>query len=687
MSSNVRWRQQIAILVSSLFFLVAINTAASERYWTLRNCAIKDTMNVFMYNGSRFVAAGPASGTTLISTDGQSWTFASNGTNEKITAGAWAGSRFVLCGKADTMFFSSDGFNWTKKATGLSPCRLSSMVYTGEKLVAVGDSGAIITSSDAGESWTKQYSGTMNYLNCITWTGDQLVAVGYMGAILTSADGIDWKGRSSGIQDDLKGVAARDSSIVAFSNYFSDTRVIYSADNGAHWTMVNDISRESASSIAAGDSGWVIVGMRYAEYGNFSTFKSIDGKTWTKAEPPKISANLVIWAKDRFYCFSSLNVVQSTSGLSWKVDSITNAQTFHAIASSGNSFVAVISGAGYGIVHSENSLKWNWVFTNYNEYNAIVWTGTQYVELGGAIALKSADAQVWSSDTIDNKQRLFGATMAGSHIVAVGDSGTILLCPDGKNWNKQASGIKLPLRSIAYGGDLLVTVGDSGTVLTSADGVFWEVRDSKTKVNLHAVIKSKDTYVACGDSGTILTSVDGQSWTLRRGGQYYPVYCALWAEDELIAWTSDGKQSIMLSSVNGITWNETNTGIGAPVYAMTWDGKRIVAVGAKGIIITSEKLTTKTAGKPQSRLTKGQVQPEVSYDNGTILINIGSASEVNEMVVKIYDLSGRLVWCNRGPLKQRYQIPVSWLSRSVYFVGINPLGSTETFYHPLIITR
>ena len=121
-SQRSRSRRIRSLPVLWALLLIAMNAAASERYWTWRSGAARDTMNLLMWNGSGFVAVGPASGATLVSTDGKTWTSAWNGTSVKITAGAWAGSRYVAFGRADTALFSPDGYHWTKKYTGLSRC-------------------------------------------------------------------------------------------------------------------------------------------------------------------------------------------------------------------------------------------------------------------------------------------------------------------------------------------------------------------------------------------------------------------------------------------------------------------------------------------------------------------------------------------------------------------------------------
>ena len=66
-----------------------------------------------VWNGSRLVAVG-VDGTIVYSSDGISWTAASNSaTSQSLYEVTWSGSRFVAVGRAGTIVYSEDGDNWT----------------------------------------------------------------------------------------------------------------------------------------------------------------------------------------------------------------------------------------------------------------------------------------------------------------------------------------------------------------------------------------------------------------------------------------------------------------------------------------------------------------------------------------------------------------------------------------------
>ena len=116
-----------------------------------------------------------------------------------------------------------------------------------------------------------------------------------------------------------------------------------------------------------------------------------------------------------------------------------------------------------------------------------------------------------------NKIVSAGASDRSAQFIAVGNSGSIYLWENGKDWQRLTlTGITANLNNIvAVGaGDWLV-VGDGGLILHSTDGKSWVTRTSGTTSNLRAITynKTNSRYFCVGDDGIMLTSSNTETWT------------------------------------------------------------------------------------------------------------------------------------------------------------------------------
>lgn len=143
------------------------------------------------------------------------------------------------------------------------------------------------------------------------------------------------------------------------------------------------------------------------------------------------------------------------------------------------------------------------------------------------------------------------------------------------------------LNAIAYGNGLFVAVGSDGVIITSSNGENWELQDSGTSQILFNVAWCGNQFVSVGNKGTILTSPDGITWTKQNSGTSYSTYYSVGYNGSLLVATSSNH--IRYSSDNGITWHLVS--IDFPEYtrltAITSDGTQFVAVGDRGVAVTS----------------------------------------------------------------------------------------------------
>jgi photosystem II stability/assembly factor-like uncharacterized protein len=143
---------------------------------------------------------------------------------------------------------------------------------------------------------------------------------------------------------------------------------------------------------------------------------------------------------------------------------------------------------------------------------------------------------------------------------------------------------KRNLNSIIWTGRLAVIVGDSGTILTSTDAKTWSSR-GLTTVPLYSVTKSDSLLLAVGDSGKILTSPDsGVTWTSRNSGVTALLRGVAWTGKKYVA---VGNAGTILSSSDGTTWSPCTSGTTRRLNSVAWTGAQFVTVGDSGKILTS----------------------------------------------------------------------------------------------------
>ena len=167
------------------------------------------------YNGSRWVATGqsPAGGsgnrtTIAYSDDGISWTASAN--SGTIFTGtcwnvAWGGDKWVAVGTgANRIAYSSDGITWSGSTSGNS--RITGTGYgishNGSQWVAAGQGTNALAYSSDGITWSGSTNGNTIFSfqsYCVTWAGTKWVAGGIgTNQLATSTDGLTWSATTNG---------------------------------------------------------------------------------------------------------------------------------------------------------------------------------------------------------------------------------------------------------------------------------------------------------------------------------------------------------------------------------------------------------------------------------------------------------------------------------------------------------
>ena len=214
--------------------------------------------------------------------------------------------------------------------------------------------------------------------------------------------------------------------------------------------------------------------------------------------------------------------------------------------------------------------------------------GTAYI----GVTLTAVDGTTWGGrwvnfDDVSIKSLPLDlksvCSIANNNVLAVGECGCIIKY-DGSIWTMKTSGVTFNLNSITVVDSThIIVVGDNGTILTSADGSTWTLRSSGTTVNLNGVTSLSSGKVwAVGDNGIILYSSDnGLNWTSQLSPVLDHDFYSVYVYDASNAWIC-GEKGILVT-FDGSKWTIEGSGINYNLNSISaYDATHIMAVGDSG---------------------------------------------------------------------------------------------------------
>jgi len=590
---------------------------------------------------------------------------------------------------------------------------IADMVWSGDQFVGVGDFGTIIT-SPWGQNWTVQDSGTVENLRGIVWFDGQFIAVGNNNTIISSDDGIAWTAQSTGdgTNRDLNDIVRGDGQFVAVGHnktgLYEDAS--YTSVDGVTWIsrMVYVLQTPDLNLVSIAWNGSMYMAIR----SNFYVYTSADAVTWTRNSRPYAgytwTANSVA-ADTSEFVVAGYGYIQTTpDGVTWTTQynrSVAPAENLTSVTWDGSKFLAV------GSIHTDTSRRWNNT-VGFSSYTRTDWTpvvidstpypdtgsnlvsvasnGSQNVVAGYAGMIStSPDGATWTSQYSGLAEPLNAIVWTGSQFVAVGgrpsnslSAGTIRTSLDGINWTTRISR-SLDVRAVVdiiwtgsqlWSGNQFVAVTDSGIIGTSTDAIDWTELGSCCTAK--AIASNGSLFVIAGSG--IYSSVDGSSWTNRvtsqstgpfedvtwTGSMFVAVGASMvWTSDNGIDWTSqalpaellsgtanlkavtsiDGllvavgagysSRSLILTSLDGMTWtiaffedgvNFTGTGF-STLSGVTSTPGGMIAVGDRpSVLFSSDGVTWEEQSLPSglhSAITVGNGRVVVVRSDGGILTN------------------------------------------------------------------
>ena len=189
--------------------------------------------------------------------------------------------------------------------------------------------------------------------------------------------------------------------------------------------------------------------------------------------------------------------------------------------------------------------------------------------------------------------QLNAVTFGKGMFVAVGNSGTIVISPDGKGWTVTNSGTTEDLAGVVFGNNKFVAVGFN-LISTSLDGVTWTSKQAQLFGANPSIAYGNGLFVVASYAGKIFTSSDGLDWTLIQTTPCYLKTPSYGNGKFVIPGTRGyGTGTYVYVSSNGLNWSEYNVVAGYQANDSAFGNGLFVIVGQKydaphnGVILRS----------------------------------------------------------------------------------------------------
>ena len=328
----------------------------------------------------------------------------------------------------------------------------------------------------------------------------------------------------------------------------------------------------------------------------------------------------------------------SPDGLNWTTRDSGTSGDFYAVASGNGRFVAL---GGFGEMYSSlDGITWQAQEIGFKAFNAIAWSGTEFVAVGfgwldgsttASLVAKSADGTTWSFNEIgagvgslwdvassgsllavleypnivhtspdsinwttttlgDAGTNLVKIASDGSGFVIVDSTGVVFSSPDGAAWTEEAE--LLPLTYIAdleWDGSRYIGVSIREFV-TSADGSTWTVENVSltANTNFSSVIRHSGQNIIGGWSGHIFTSPDDTSWTTNFSSNISGAFDVIWHDGQFVV---VGVGLSIYTSPDGRAWTTRQDRVSQVDWggSVIWGGDQFLAVapGSANQVVTS----------------------------------------------------------------------------------------------------
>jgi hypothetical protein len=517
---------------------------------------------------------------------------------------------------------SKDGLNWDSKYFDIP--YIEKIIYTGSQYVAISLENVLI-SKDL-KKWTTTNPKIKGEFCDITYNKGKYVAVAWdgfvsarTGRIYTSSDAIKWKevinNKEIGSGDPTK------------------SKIKYGKANGFYDLIMYDIMWDGKQYIISGLNG-MLVTSKDAKTWNMQT------KLWNVLFQPFVYGDFyaagknadikkTIYDGNQYIMIGNYGTIRTSTNLKtgYVVRSRSGIDFDSMIYDSGSRYLALgsqdmlwESSNGYDFQQVElpniaGTISWNGIAA----HKGIVIAPFQSAD-GWSYAdseyLYSSSPGVWESMKFPKEFRsIYDVTYMNNKFYVFTTAG-IITSKDGIKWSNFASAKNL-LKSAAYSGKIFVgqntfinDISSNDEALhTSKDGVKWskiviKINGKKHNISAEKVLWNGKQFVTIGGciypvgssyirEKMIGFSSDGINWKIHK--KDIPNFKnGVYGSGKYITVDSNG---LVYYSANGIDYMKSKLPTTQSINSVIWDGKRFLAGGNTGVILTS--ITSKTNTIPK----------------------------------------------------------------------------------------
>ena len=322
--------------------------------------------------------------------------------------------------------------------------------------------------------------------------------------------------------------------------------------------------------------------------------------------------------------------VQTGSGeppATWTARSLPSSFIVNSIAFANSQFVVV--GFGKGIYTSADGISWATQAAanpNLPELKSVIYDGSQFITVGGAVFGNSAPPLIMTS-------------------------------PDGVNWTTRAWTVpqnqpETQLNDIAIGNGKLTAVGANGTIISSTDsGVTWsiesQINNNTTFISeFSGVTANASLRVAVGRNSAFkggIISNSGSGWSVVASdmADFLP-RDVVWTGSQFVAVGGDsgnfGASAVTMTSTDGTNWTRhavTNAPASHVFRSVFWDGSKLYAGGdnsqsSRMMMSSSDGVTW--ALEHQSTVN-GQGAVAGIAGSSTVFVGVGGTKSITKAVI------------------------------------------------------
>jgi hypothetical protein len=536
------------------------------------------------------------------------WTEALNtpllGTTPGSNSMRRVGSYLVIVAD-DCIFFSLNGTSWTQSGVKFATANPELRQF-GATVIHYAPTKTYITVRVSGGAWANK--NTLVNTTDIAKTSTTYVVVGTAGKIATSTDLNTWTQRTSGTSEQLNAVASNGASgLVAAGNLGV---IVYSADNGATWSVRQTGKIYNITSVTYSNSRYVAV----TDAGAY--LYSADGLTWLGNQANGIvrSIDAITYGNNKFTLFDNLTTMHYIPDNSNVITqslptpaSLTPGRTSEVIkTSTGYLMLNSIGGAGPRLLTSTDAVTWDIIevgVTNTGTYYSLAQGPNSVVMVGSNTTLTTAGASIVTyannTSTVINTGAIGGplhkVIWDGVKFIAYGDGGGSAYSYEGTTWyNTDADKIGSYANSdtqaiINLGNEIFIT--KNASTINFLDAKTWKTVDTGSGEDF-SIAKSPSIYVAVGDYGMRYSTDSKLTW-LGSTTSTTTNLDVIWTGTSFIA---TGTSSIR-RSVGGTTWTSISTG-GLGIKSIASNQGTVVIVGTNIRYSLDDGLTWNTPVTP-----------------------------------------------------------------------------------------